>query len=74
MIFVKIDKIVFNIGVNFINFDMYMHKYHDISTIIDWILMIYDSLDLSHQDASNRSVFMSLGSMDQKLCAKVSKQ
>src|SRR6266487_4818792 len=69
MIFVKIDKIVFNIGVNFINFDTYMHKYHDVSTISDWILMIYDSLDSSHQDASNLSVFMSLESMDQKLFA-----
>ena len=62
---VKIDKIDSNIENNFINFD----KYHDVSTISDWILMIYDSLDSSHQDASNRSVFMSLGSMDQKLFA-----
>jgi len=31
--------------------------------------MIYDLLDSSHQGASNRSVFMSLGSMDQKLFA-----
>src|SRR5271165_3309515 len=34
---------------NFINFDM--HKYHDVSTTSDWILMFYGSLDSSFQGA-----------------------
>ena len=37
----------------------------------DQNLMIYDSLDSSWQNAYNRSVFMSLGLMEQKLYANV---
>ena len=36
--------------------------------------MIYGSLDSPYQDASNRSIFMSLGSVDKKLFANVYKQ
>ena len=46
-----------------------MHKYHDVSTTSGWTLMNYGSLDSSHWGASNRSVFMSLGLMDEKLFA-----
>ena len=45
-----------------------------ISASSDWILMIYDSLDSSHQDASNCSVFMPLGSIVMELFAKIEKQ
>ena len=41
------------------------------STTSDQNLMIYDSLDSSWQNAYNRSVFVSLGSMNQKLYANV---
>src|ERR1043166_5568472 len=45
------------------------YKCHDVSTTSDWNLMIYGSLDSSLQDASNRSIFMSLGLIDGKLLA-----
>ena len=46
-----------------------MHKYHDVLTTSDWNLMIYGSLDSSLQDASNRSILMSLGLIDGKILA-----
>ena len=61
---VKINKIFQNL-----NFCKMLN--HIISTTSDQNLMIYDSFDSSNQDAYNRSVFMSLGSMDRKLFADV---
>src|SRR5215204_206774 len=47
---------------NFINF--YMYKNHNVSTSSDWIFIIYDSLESPCQGASNRTIFMSLASVD----------
>ena len=45
-----------------------------ISRTSDWNLTNYGSLDSPYQCASNRSIFISLGLMDGKLFARVSKQ
>ena len=55
-------------------FNIEIHKFHNVSVTSDQNLMIYGLLDSSHQDASNRSIFMLFGLMDEKLFAKVSKQ
>jgi len=44
-----------------------------ISATSDWILMNYGLLDSSHQGASNRSIPISLLSINEKLFAKIFK-
>ena len=53
----------------FQNLNFYKKLNHIISTTSDQNLMIYGSLDSSHQDASNRSIFMLFGPVDEKLLA-----
>jgi hypothetical protein len=50
-------------------FNIEIHKFHNVSVTSDQNLMIYGSLDSSHQDASNRSIFMLFGPVDEKLLA-----
>ena len=50
-------------------FNIEIHKFHNVSVTSDQNLMIYDSLDSSHQYASNRSIFMLFGLVDEKLLA-----
>ena len=50
-------------------FNIEIHKCHNVSVTSDQNLMIYGSLDSSHQDASNRSICMLFGPMDEKLLA-----
>jgi len=45
-----------------------------ISTTSDWIFIIYDTLELRYQAASDRTIFISLALMDKELLAKLSKQ
>ena len=50
-------------------FNIEIHKFHNVSVTSDQNLMINGSLESSRQDASNRSIFMLFGLMDEKLLA-----